>query len=79
MTVQYQGRPYHLAYYTHYRPWDIGGEDYLVFECDPLDLICSEIYMEVADSTRSARISVSENKLTYQHNTYRYQILPKVN
>ena len=76
MSVQYAGKPYHLAFSTYQRPWDISNTEYYVFECDEFDHNCSLIYYEPADRTYAAKISVSDNKLIYERDTVNYQILP---
>jgi hypothetical protein len=78
MTVQYQGKPYHLAYYKHYRPWDIVVEGYIVLECDALDRHCSMVNQD-SGSRESSKVLVKDDKLFYEYADRSYQILPALN
>ncbi len=77
MTVQYDGKPYHLAFSTTSGFWDVIVHQYYVFECDALDHHCSMIFSEPAENTYNTKIWAADNNLLYQRDTVHYQILPK--
>jgi hypothetical protein len=79
MTVQYESKPYHLAHYTHFRPWDIVVEEYLVFECEVLDRRCSMIYEDALGSQEQSKLVVNDDKLFYEYSDRSWQILPAIN
>ena len=77
MTVTYEDRHYHLAFYTHSRPWDVTFSAYYIFECDSSDHHCSVIY-EDAGSKETSKLVVKDDKLFYEYWDRSRQILPKV-
>lgn len=81
MSLEYQGKTYHLAYSEFYEFFESGSAEYYIFECDAYGTICTKI-SEVGELTWeknvNAQIFVSDDELMFEGRSVRTQILPAV-